>query len=821
MKKLSTILFLLSCITCFATRPALDTIVQNKIFKLGNLKVSNSGRWSGVTKNYKKSRDTMLLFDKQNQSEMPLKVKNRISTEFLGDDSFVSSNSDEMEIINLKSHTRKTIYNLMQTGVLSDIGMFFTLNKDKTCFIYDHRGNVIQKIPNIKEVLTDNRKIIFGIVEKGDDYQLINLRDPKLKTVYNSNHFIKRPSFTRTGKYLVLTEVKRKTNEIIVSALHVQDGSLNKLFSGVGASFVRADVGEVPYNDDLWIDIYSQSQEKKFNPDIWYGNDSDLREKKQKYSIMHNYFLFIEKEKKIMTFNTDRFTLFTPTNKSNYFLALNPRQNFVYDTRVPMPSIFLYDSKKYSFQKIFDDSREVIISPNGNQLLSYNHKRKKWILYSIDTNRGIDIDGEGLENPVYDNLGQHLYFESNKGIWDYNCLTSKIKLVKETINKSASIINKQNYLYDTTYFIGFNTLSDHKKIRLKVYDTDNKVVYFEKRMDKIKVLIPKTQNNIVLSKISNNTEMVYSIEENYNFPPKLFGYDVFKKEKKTVYIGSHADSAASLIKQEIVAYKNSENDSLKGVLFYPLNFDKKKKYPMIVQIYQKISGKANTYNIGCDGAGFNLRMLLEQGFFVFQPDILFSKKGTGLSALECVNNALDALNNNENIKWDKIGLVGHSMGGYETNFIATHSKRFAAYIAGSAHSDIIRAYFSYNYDNNIPVIWQFENGQYNMGVSFADNKSLYFENNPIHYVENVSAPILLWTGLLDENVRWDHTMEFYIGLKRNRKDVVALFYPNVNHILMEGQKEKNDLCRKTMEWWNYFLKDDRSAGWITLQMKKK
>lgn len=87
---------------------------------------------------------------------------------------------------------------------------------------------------------------------------------------------------------------------------------------------------------------------------------------------------------------------------------------------------------------------------------------------------------------------------------------------------------------------------------------------------------------------------------------------------------------------------------------------------------------------------------IENGYFVFQPDILFDKRGTGISALDCVNSGLDEIVNHSNVDASRLGLTGHSLGGYETNFIATHSKRFAAYVSGSSLGDIPHFYFSFS-----------------------------------------------------------------------------------------------------------------------------
>lgn len=154
------------------------------------------------------------------------------------------------------------------------------------------------------------------------------------------------------------------------------------------------------------------------------------------------------------------------------------------------------------------------------------------------------------------------------------------------------------------------------------------------------------------------------------------------------------------------------------------------------------------------------------------------------------------------------------MGGYETNFIAIKSDRFAAYISGASVSNIVRSYFSYNTHFNIMDHARFENGQFEMNVPFSENKELYFKNNPIDEVDKVSAPMLLWAGMKDENVTPDQTMAFYAGLVRNRKPVIALLYHNKGHDLGIGSKESNDLNLKTLEWWGYFLKEEKNILWI-------
>lgn len=236
---------------------------------------------------------------------------------------------------------------------------------------------------------------------------------------------------------------------------------------------------------------------------------------------------------------------------------------------------------------------------------------------------------------------------------------------------------------------------------------------------------------------------------------------------------------------------------------------------MVVRVYQQQSSALSHYISAAVGQdGFSKRLLIEKGYFVFQPDIVFDYRGTGISSLDCVNKALDALHGHASIDFSRVGLMGHSLGGYETNFIATQSKRFAAYISGASVANTVQAYFSYNRLFEVPDYARYENGQFDMNVSYSENRQLYDRNNPINYVQDVDAPVLLWAGSKDTNVVPEQTEAFYIGLLRNRKPVIALQYRNQSHSLGFMTAETFDLNRRVVEWWDYFLKGLENVDWI-------
>jgi dipeptidyl aminopeptidase/acylaminoacyl peptidase len=190
---------------------------------------------------------------------------------------------------------------------------------------------------------------------------------------------------------------------------------------------------------------------------------------------------------------------------------------------------------------------------------------------------------------------------------------------------------------------------------------------------------------------------------------------------------------------------------------------------------------------------------------VLLPDINNTgDQGPGIAALHCVNAVLNELQKVEQVDMTKVGLLGQSFGGYETNFIATQSDRFEAYVSGASISDIINTSFAFNYNFFSADYYRYEDGQFRLG-KFTDNKEKYYRNNPLYFADQVKSPMLLWTGTADKNVNPEQTRSFYNALRKYRKLVVALFYKDELHSLM-GKEQRNDLTVKMIEWFDYFLR---------------
>jgi dipeptidyl aminopeptidase/acylaminoacyl peptidase len=460
------------------------------------------------------------------------------------------------------------------------------------------------------------------------------------------------------------------------------------------------------------------------------------------------------------------------------------------------------------------------LSSFGDYALSV--KNKKWYLYHIPTGCKKLISAEGLVNPWFTDDGEAILFDGEGAIWRYELKGGALASEAVFRGYETSIVNcKTENIATRKGNFNKQYVNSTGPLVIRLYDPqDNKTSYVLWHKGKSKIIVPLTSRYIQFLNYNKSYDWFSWVEEDYNMPPKLVS-KAGGKERKVLFESNKADKAILSLKQEIISYTNSDGIPLKGILYYPMNDNSSAKYPMVVSIYEKQRQLSNLYPFpsNYEGIGFNIRLLIEKGYFVYLPDIIIQGKyGPGMDALDCVKRALDAVKSNPLIDKQRIGLTGHSFGGYETNFIATHSTRFAAFVSESGTSDIIWAYHSFNYNFLWPEYKRVEKGQYKMSVSFSADKLLYLENDPVYSAEKVNAPVLLWAGPKDENIPSDHTMAFYNALRRNGKCVVALFYKDEGHVV-QNQRAQTDLTSRTLDWFDYFLKEDTGVEWIKKGMK--
>lgn len=830
MRKSIFIFWLFATACLYQARTSNDTLQSwwSKFYKIGNIEYSRDGKWAAVKKWYDYNTDTTMIFNTQKDNALiGTVIKMRQNLSFLKNDALIAYDIDKAEFWNLKNNLRIHYDNVKKANALVDVNRYCILEKNGILTVYNNDGSKLNRTADVQNIhVTDGKRKLYAVRKNQKLYEIQDLSTSQIKTLYSTTNEIGKLELSPSGYHLIFTESIEETKKIQITFINTLTGKVQHPKADYPSE------AEMSTTEIQGGKAYLISFGKRTKPidkqivDIWYGNSSNLREKKYG-SVEYEYWLWMPDQGRILTVPNDKFTRVTSLNSTRYLLAFNPSAEYNYLTQEPQLKTYVYDIQKKIFSEfaalkgVHYGSPEIICSLNGNYLLG-SEDGEKWTLFDLETMGKQLIEHKGLQNPNFTRDNKQIFFESDNDLWTFNIKNRNLKSLGIASGKMTKIINYEKSPISSGFNFSINSLDSQRPILIKIWEKDtNRTSYINWKNGHVQNIVASTLNNVKEVKFDEGIEKLCVIEENYNLSSKIFFINSKKQSKQMLFGGTIHDKEAVSLQQEIISYTNSTGQSLKGLLYYPTRYNPLKRYPMIVRIYQIQSDTSNEYHVPgyINPVGFDLRTLLEKGYFVYLPDIVFDSSGTGLSALDCVNNALDAISSKQGINMEKIGLIGHSHGGYETNFIATHSNRFAAYISGAGNSDIIRSYFSYNYNFTSPFYWQYENGQYQMKVPFAENKDLYFKNNPIHNVEKVAAPILLWAGKKDENIAWDQTMEFYVGLKRNQKPVVTLFYPNQGHSLGSNSEERKDLYKRVLQWWDYFLKDKREVLWINQQYK--
>ena len=314
---------------------------------------------------------------------------------------------------------------------------------------------------------------------------------------------------------------------------------------------------------------------------------------------------------------------------------------------------------------------------------------------------------------------------------------------------------------------------------------------------------------------AKNADVYGYTSQNYDNSPNLFVGGPDLKAAKQVTHTNAFQSNYAWGKSEIVDFKTDKGVRLQGALYYPQGYEPGKRYPMIVYMYERLSDNVHRYVAPSDRDYYNTTVFTSQGYFVFQPDIVFRPRQPGLSVAECVVAGVKKVTSMGAVDPAKVGIIGHSWGGFDSAFLATHTNGvFAAAIAGAPITDLVSNYGNHHWSSGIAETDHIETGQQRMEVPLYEDLPDYIANSAVFNVQNMTVPLLLECGDADGTVFWHQSVELYNIARRAKKNVVMLVYNGEDHGLQQP-KNRVDYQQRILAWFGHYLKGENAAGWIT------
>ena len=264
---------------------------------------------------------------------------------------------------------------------------------------------------------------------------------------------------------------------------------------------------------------------------------------------------------------------------------------------------------------------------------------------------------------------------------------------------------------------------------------------------------------------------------------------------------------------EMVSFKNMDGVPLKGILLKPDNFDPRKKYPMIVYIYERLSQGLHSFRNPGPGTSINPTFYVSNGYLVYMPDIVYTIGYPGNSALKCVLPGIQAVVDKGFVNEDAIGIQGHSWGGYQIAYMVTQTNRFKAAAPGALVANMTSAYSGIRWGTGLPRQFQYERTQSRIGGSLWEYPLRFLENSPVFRADRVETPLLMLHNDEDDAVPWYQGIEYFLALRRLGKEAYMFNYNGEKHGLRKRINQK-DYTRRLQEFFDHHLKGAPAPEWM-------
>lgn len=304
----------------------------------------------------------------------------------------------------------------------------------------------------------------------------------------------------------------------------------------------------------------------------------------------------------------------------------------------------------------------------------------------------------------------------------------------------------------------------------------------------------------------NFSRYLTSLETNRQSPRIMLNtISANETKNKLLYADKNPYEIMAGLKKEVIKYKRSDGVELSGVLYYPLNYEEGKKYPLVIEAYPlEYTDSATAGQVRSTQYKFEIPFRADAIYFALRGYAYLqdaqipiighpeTKNDTFLPQLIAgAEAAIKAVDAKKLIDVNKVGVIGHSYGGFMVANLLTHSKLFAAGIARSGAYNRTLTPFGFQGERR----------------TFWDAKDTYLKVSPFYEADKMKFPMLLIHGQADSN-SGTFTLQserYFDALKGQGANVKLVLLPEESHSYAAIESVEHVLF-EMFNWFDTYLK---------------
>lgn len=466
------------------------------------------------------------------------------------------------------------------------------------------------------------------------------------------------------------------------------------------------------------------------------------------------------------------------------------------------------------------------ISPKGNYLYGYSRKDTTWFTYNLKTLKYTALTkGKPFYNELHDypddprGYGAAGWTDNDEAfliydrfdIWAFDPETGS----SENLTKGRA--NKIRYRY-LRLDAEERSISSKSPWMLSTFNEENKeggFAVFNPKSNTVKSLVsgPFSYGRPILAQQDKKNRLMFTRESFTEFPNIWTTTTTFTSPKQISDVNPQ-QSEYNWGTAELVNWMSLDGKPLTGMLIKPENFDPNKKYPMIVNFYEKSSDGLYRHRAPSYGRStINYPFYASRGYLIFNPDVHYREGYPGESALNCVIPGITALIDKGFVDKDNIGVQGHSWGGYQIAYLVTKTDIFKAAESGAPVPNMISAYGGIRWWTGLSRQFQYEHTQSRIGGTPWEYPQRYIENSPIFTIDKINTPLLIMHNDADGHVPWYQGIEFFVSLRRLGKPSWFLNYNGEPHWPLKLQN-RIDFNIRMAQFFDHYLKGAPKPIWM-------